>query len=180
VIPNPARSGIDDQSARADPQADAFTTDVERELDRAYRLAGLILGSATDAEDAVQDAVLIAWRSYRSLRDPDRFRAWFDRIVVNTCRDRLRRRRIVRFVPIESDAIAATDPFASVIARDAVLRHLGELGADERAIVVLHYWADLALQDVAARLDIPVGTVKSRLHRALERMRTASAEEQAR
>jgi RNA polymerase sigma-70 factor (ECF subfamily) len=174
VTPDVATANVNERPTAVDAQA-AFSADVERELDRAYRLAGLILGGASDAEDVVQDAVLVAWRSYRSLHDPDKFRAWFDRIVVNICRDRLRRRRIVRFVPIDGDAAARNDPFAAVLARDAVLRHLDVLGPDERPIVVLHYWADLALEDVALRLEIPVGTVKSRLHRALERMRAAAA-----
>ena len=173
MIPEPATE-LGDRATTIDRDAMAFAAATERELDRAYRLAGLILGSASDAEDAVQDALLTAWRGYRSLRDQDRFRPWFDRIVVNTCRDRLRRRRIVRFVPIEGDAAAAADPFATVLARDSVLQHLGVLGADERVIVVLHYWADLRLEDVASRLDVPLGTVKSRLHRALERMRAAA------
>ena len=66
------------------------------ELDRAYRLAGLLLGDATEAEDATQEALLRAWRSIDSLRDPAGFGAWFDRILVNGCRDRLRRRRRIR------------------------------------------------------------------------------------
>lgn len=141
-------------------------------LDRAYRLAGLLLGSASDAEEAVQEALARAWRSFGSLRDADKFGAWFDRILVNGCRDRLRRRKVVQFVPIEGATDAAVaDPFSAVLERDAVLRHLVVLDPDELAIVLLHYWADLPLVDVAVRLDIPVGTVKSRLHRGLDRMR---------
>src|SRR6476469_8664659 len=137
-------------------------------LDRSYRLAGLLLGNAGDAEEAVQDALAGAWRSWDSLRDEERFGAWFDRLLVNGCRDRLRRRKVVRFVPIEgaADPIVA-DPFSAVLARDAVLRQLSVLEPDERASVALHYGADLRREDGASRLDIPVGTVKSRLHRAL-------------
>jgi len=57
------------------------------ELDRAYRLAGLILADQHEAQDATQDALLRAWRSAASLRDPAGFQAWFDRILVNVCRD---------------------------------------------------------------------------------------------
>ena len=142
------------------------------ELDRAYRLSGLLLGSASEAEEAVQEALATAWRSFGSLRAADKFGAWFDRILVNGCRDRLRRRKVVRFVPIEgAPETAVADPFSAVLERDAGLRHLAVLGPDELAIVLLHYWADLPLVDVAVRLDIPVGTVKSRLHRGLDRMR---------
>jgi RNA polymerase sigma-70 factor (ECF subfamily) len=148
-----------------------FMALAEPRLDRAFRLAGLILGSSSDAEDAVQDALAAAWRSFDSLRDVERFDAWFDRILVNGCRDTMRRRKLVRFVPIDGAAPEAADPFAGVVARDAVLRRVVGLPVEERVIVVLHYWADLPLDDVADRLDIPLGTVKSRLHRALERMR---------
>ncbi len=138
------------------------------ELDRAYRLAGLILGDASDAEDAVQDALLRAWRSVGTLRDPTTFQAWFDRILVNGCRDRVRRRKIVRFVPIDptDDFAADGDPFRAVLARDELLGGLDRLSADERAVVVLHYWTDLSVEQISARLGWPTGTVKSRLHRA--------------
>ena len=155
-----------------DVRTTRFVAQASSVLDRAYRLAGLLLGTAGEAEEAVQEALATAWRSHGSLRDEDRFDAWFDRILVNGCRDRLRRRKVVRFVPIEgAPEPAAADPFTAVLERDAVLRHLAALDPDELAIVLLHYWADLPLVDVAVRLDIPVGTVKSRLHRGLDRMR---------
>ena len=146
------------------------------ELDRAYRLAGLLLGDARDAEDATQDALVRAWRSVGSLRDPEGFRPWFDRILVNVCRDRLRRRRRIRFIPLDgaADVRAAGDPFAAILDRDEALGTLDVLDADERMVVILHYWADLTLLAVAERLGWPVGTVKSRLHRALDKMALAS------
>ena len=97
-------------------------------LDRAFRLAGLLLGSAGEGEEAVQEALATAWGSFGSLRDEGRFGAWFDRILVNGCRDRLRRRKIVRFVPMEgAPELEAADPFAAVLERDMVLRHLAVL-----------------------------------------------------
>jgi len=143
------------------------------ELDRAYRLAGLILGNAAEAEDAVADAIEQGWSRAAQLHDPASFHAWFDRILVNVCRDRLRRRGRIRFVALADDVVDRRDPFRDVLARDEALRTLSELSDEERVVVVLHFWADLTLAEVAARLGWPVGTVKSRLHRALERMRTA-------
>ena len=154
------------------PRRDRFLGAARPELDRAYRLAGLILADADEAEDAVQDALASAWRRFDELRDPDRFAAWFDRIVVNGCRDRLRRRSTVRFVPLAADVDpAGRDPFQAFLDRDALLAHLRHLNADERIVVVLRYWADLQLEAIAERLAIPLGTVKSRLHRALGRLR---------
>jgi RNA polymerase sigma factor (sigma-70 family) len=121
----------------------------------------------------VGDALERAHRSIGQLRDETQFQAWFDRIVVNACRDRLRRRRIVRFVAIEDagDRTAERDPFAAVIQADAALRAMRVLSPEERAIVALRFWADLPIEAIASRLGIPAGTVKSRLHRALARMR---------
>jgi RNA polymerase sigma-70 factor (ECF subfamily) len=147
------------------------------ELDRAYRLAGLILGDQHEAEDATQEALLRAWRSASSLRDPAGFQAWFDRILVNVCRDRLRQRGKVRLIPID-DALAvqaARDPFRNVADRDQILRAMASLDDDLRILILIHYWADLTLDDVAKRTGWPVGTVKSRLHRALAEMRSELA-----
>ena len=166
--PEPARGrGASEPSRR-----ERFLDAARPELDRAYRLAGLILADGHEAEDAVQEALASAWRRFDELRDLDRFAAWFDRIVVNGCRDRLRRRSTIRFVPLASDVDpAGRDPFQAFLDRDALLAHLRDLSADERIVVVLRYWADLQLEAIAERLAIPLGTVKSRLHRALGRLR---------
>lgn len=151
----------------------------DADLDRAYRIAGLILGNAADAEDAAHDALHRAWNSAPELRDPGKFDAWLDRILINLCRDRLRRRARIRFIPLADDASALeeADPFRRVIERDAALRVLNHLDDNERVVVVLHYFADLTLEGIAARLGWPVGTVKSRLHRALEVARSAQMDD---
>ncbi len=158
----------------ASDAGERFLRQAGRELDRAYRLAGLLLGDRNDAEDATQEALLRAWRNLGSLRDPAGFQAWFDRILVNVCRDRLRRRSRIRFVPIDGAGVVADRPtadvFRDVLDRDEALRALEALDADERVVVVLHYWADLPLTSVAERTGWPVGTVKSRLHRALGKL----------
>src|SRR3990170_4275351 len=82
-----------DEVATGDPGTTWFRTVGRREIDRAYRLAGFILGDAREAEDATQDALARAWRQRRSLRSFEAAQAWFDRILVNVCRDRLRQRR---------------------------------------------------------------------------------------
>ena len=155
---------------------DRFVLLAERELDRSYRLAGLILGSAAEAEDAVGDALERAWREAHRLRDLTRFQAWFDRILVNACRDRLRRRRTVTFVPIEGEESAVTaDAFRLVDDEDEAVRVVATLPPDERIVVILHFWADMTLEAAADRLGWPIGTVKSRLHRALERLRSSGS-----
>lgn len=149
------------------------------DLDRAYHLAGLLLANEADAEEATQDSLMRAWRSMDSLRDDGDFRPWFDRIVINVCRDRLRRSRKLRFIPLEvfGDVAGSADAFRSVLDRDELLRAMATLDADLRLVIVLHYWADLTLEDVALRVGWPVGTVKSRLHRGLARIRATFDEE---
>ena len=137
----------------------------------AYRLARAILLDHRDAEDAVQEAVLSAWRRQGSMRDPARFDAWFDRILVNQCRDQLRKRR--RAVPLAAPPVGF-DPAAAPpeTGTDADLdRAIAALDIDHRIVVVMRYWQDRTVDDIAARLAIPSGTVKSRLHNALKAIR---------
>jgi RNA polymerase sigma factor (sigma-70 family) len=169
--PKPAE-GLD--ATTADGRRARFLAAARPALDRAYRLAGVVLGDSHEAEDAVQDALATAWQSFDRLREPARFGAWFDRILVNNCRDRLRRKGMVRFVPIDAGLDrSGRDPFQAFIDRDEILRGLTDLSPDERLVVVLRFWADLPLDAIAERLDWPLGTVKSRLHRALGRLRAA-------
>lgn len=146
---------------------------IELELDRAYRIAGLILGNGSDAEEAAARAVERAWERRVQLRDLARFQAWFDRILINECRDHIRRRGRVTFIELTTatDRPVDRDPFEEVADHDQVLRAMAGLDVDERTVIVMHYWADLTLRDVAVRLGWREGTVKSRLHRALGKMR---------
>ena len=151
---------------------------IDRGLDRSVRLAGLILADRAEAEDAVQEAAIRAWRSAEFLRRQEDAQAWLDRILVNICRDRLRRRARIRFVELveEPAGPVVRDPFRDALDRDEMLCALDTLDADQRVVVVLHYWADLTLAAIAERTGWPVGTVKSRLHQALERLRRRLAE----
>jgi len=154
---------------------DAFTVLARDAATRLERAARLILRDPELARDAVQEALIRAWRDLRGLRDPDRFDAWLHRLTVNACLDiaRHRRRRVIEVALDPIDAPVFIDPGHAVADRevvDAALRRLDESG---RAIVVLHYYLGMPLTDVAATLGIPTGTVKSRLHRALGEMRAA-------
>lgn len=139
----------------------------------AYRLAGYLLGDATEAQDAVQDALVKAWQRWPSLRDPEAFGPWFDRIVVNVCRDRMRRHRTLRMVELDTAGeVESADTFASMQLGDEVAGAVARLGPDHRIVIALRFWRDLSLEQVAETLDLPVGTVKSRLHYALAALRT--------
>ncbi len=150
-----------------------FLVLASEELDRLYRLAGLLLGSGPEAQDAVGDALERGWQSADSLRNGGDFQAWLDRILVNVCRDRLRRRSHIRFIALAAyhDRSGQVDPYQALAERDALTEAVARLPPDERMVVVLHFWHDLTLAATAERLNWPVGTVKSRLNRALGRIR---------
>jgi RNA polymerase sigma-70 factor (ECF subfamily) len=156
-------------------RAGAFAGLADLHLARAYRLAAVILGSELEAQDAVQDAAVVAWERFGDLRDRDRFDAWFDRILVNGCRDRLRRRGRVRLIDLEGvpEPRSRDDGTGRVAERDALRGALRRLPPDQRLMVVLRFDGDLSLEEVAARTGERLGTVKSRLHYALRAMRAA-------
>ena len=165
--------------------ADArLRSQLERSLAGAYRLASVILGNPSDAEDATQDALERAWRARDRLRDEDRFDAWFQRIVVNACRDRLRRRRSTPIFTSISEASAgastgyASDPAAGNAERAALSSALDRLNADQRIAVAMRYFLDLEVDEIARRVGTRPGTIKSRLHRGLNQLRRAWEEQQ--
>jgi len=159
-------------------RADTFRGLVDRRLDAAYRLAAVILNDRSEAEDAVHDAAVAAWRRFADLRDLARFDAWFHRILVNGCRDRLRDRARGRRVDVGRELLAAEHPqigdaSEATAVRDALRRALIALAPDDQVVVTLRFYADLTVPGIAAVLRIPEGTVKSRLHHAMGRLRAA-------
>lgn len=157
---------------------EAFGTLIQGVIARLYATAHLVLRDADRAEDAVQDALVAAWRDLRGLRDPDRLDAWLHRLLVRSCHRvaRRERRRAVREVPLAADHDAvAPDVIATLGFRDELERAFGRLSADQRTIIILAYFADLSMADVSVALDIPIGTTKSRLHRAMSALRAAMA-----
>lgn len=161
-----------------DLRADTFRGLVDRHLDAAYRLAAVIVNDRNEAEDAVHDAAVAAWRGFPGLRDPARFDAWFRRILVNGCRDRLRDRARRGRVGLnrhmaEADHPRIADASEATATRDALDRAVVALAPDEQIVVTLRYYADLTVPGIAEVLRIPQGTVKSRLHHAMGRLRNA-------
>lgn len=148
-------------------RATAFRRLVDLQLDPNYRIANAILANHAEAQDAVHDALVIAWRKYHHLRDPAKFDAWFRHIVVNACRGRLRQaaRRPTTDLSERSE-LSSPDISPAVDERVRLEQALARLKPDDQIILALRYNHDLKLDDIAAALDIPSGTVKSRLNRA--------------
>jgi RNA polymerase sigma-70 factor (ECF subfamily) len=173
--------GLIERAQRGDH--DAFAELVEPALARLAATARLILRDRELAHDAVQEALIRAWRDVRVLRDPERFDAWLYRLTVNACLDltRRQRRRVVE-VGLEVTPLPGTpDPSGELARRELVDEALGSLDPGHRAVVALHYLVGLPMREVADVIGIPLGTVQSRLHYALARMRVrarAEAEQQ--
>jgi RNA polymerase sigma-70 factor (ECF subfamily) len=134
-------------------RAASFQDLAEQHLDSSYRLARAILGNSADAEDATHDALVKAWRHWEQLRDDSAFERWFDRILVNTCRNRLRRGRRVKVVDLSSEVAIVTreqhvsgDPMSSVHDRAELQAALARLSPDHRIVVALRFFADLPVE----------------------------------
>lgn len=155
----------------------AFTVLVNQVSDSLYAVAYRILRDAGLAEDALQDALILAWRRLPHLRETERFEAWIHRILVNACYDESRRARRwtanIRILPVDGPSIP--DESAAIAARDELDRMFRRLPMDQRAVFVLHHYLGLPLVEIAEMLEIPAGTVRSRLHYATYGLRAALA-----
>jgi RNA polymerase sigma-70 factor, ECF subfamily len=161
---------------------EAFAILARSRGDRLFAIANRILRDVARSEDAVQQALVIAWREVRRLRDPDRFDAWLQRLLVHACYREARRVRTwranVRVLPI--DGPAAPDSTLSVADRDQLERGFQRLPPEQRAILVMHHYLGLEPAEIAETLAISAGTARSRLHYAHRAMRAAlEADERA-
>jgi RNA polymerase sigma-70 factor (ECF subfamily) len=156
---------------------DAFSVLVRASVPRLLGAAKLILRDQDRAQDAVQEALVMAWRHVAALRDPEAWDAWLYRLTVRACyrsARSMKRRDVVELHVTPDHEPVTTDDFPAALAeRDRLGRELGRLHVDQRAVMVLHFYAGLPLTEVANILGIPEGTAKSRLHRGLETLRSA-------
>ena len=157
-----------------DGDRDAYDVLMTQVIDHLFRIARLILRDVDSAEDAVQEALVRCWRDLPRLRDPDRFDAWLNRILLHAITDEARRRRgfnanvtRLRIEPTQPDSTRA------IADRDELARAFDRLSIEHRTIVVLHHYHGLTVDQAASTIGIPVGTAKSRLHYATEALRAA-------
>jgi RNA polymerase sigma-70 factor (ECF subfamily) len=159
---------------------EAFSALAKESFTRLYGAARLILRDDDRAQDAVQEALVLAWRHIRAIRDPEAWDAWLYRLTVRACYrlGRSNRRRDVVELHVEPERDPAEGDFTGpLVERDRLGRELGRLPVEQRAIMVLHFYLGLPLTEVADVLDIPAGTAKSRLHRGLAALRGALSAE---
>lgn len=143
--------------------------------DRIHTVAHRILRDTDLAEDATQQALLAIWRDLPALRDPSRFEGWSYRLLVRACYGEARRER--RWAPnlalLREDDRVLSDSSGLIVDRDQLERGFRRLSIDHRAVVVLHHYLDLSLDEIADALGVPAGTVRSRLHHAMRALRAA-------
>jgi RNA polymerase sigma-70 factor, ECF subfamily len=139
--------------------------------EEAHRLANWILHDPAAAEDAVQEAALMAWDRRHSLRNLEAFNAWFNKILVNACRQELRRRS--RRPVLAETNLTVDGGQGRLPVRDELARAIATLSPDEQIVVALRFGRDLTVLQIAVEAGMAEGTVKSRLHYALEHLRGA-------
>ncbi len=153
---------------------DAYDIILTERIDHLYRIARLTLRDFDSAEDAVQEALVRCWRDLPRLRDPDRFDAWLNRILMRAITDEARKRRgiVMNVVPLTVEP-AVADSSGALADRDELARVFDRLSIEHRTIVVLHHYLGMTTDEAARTIGIPVGTAKSRLHYATEALRAA-------
>jgi RNA polymerase sigma-70 factor (ECF subfamily) len=155
----------------------AFGELVDADGDRCFAIAYRILRDYEAAQDAVQQAFMLAWRDLPKLRDVERYDVWLHRLLVNACYEESRRQRRwtsrIRVLPL--DGPAGPDPTVTVDDRDLLDRAFTRLTPQHRAVFVLHHYAGLPVATIAEVVGVPVGTVKSRLHYATRSLRASVA-----
>ena len=165
-----------------DGDADAFRIVADRYYDRCLRLATHVLGGSADAEDAVQDAFLRAYRHLGSYQERDKFSAWLFRIVVNQCRTIGARRRGTQTLheraAVEDGLFdaAVEHPADQDALRDELSRALAQLDPDQREAVVLKFTEDLTYDEMSAVTGVGVSALKMRVQRACRRLRALLTE----
>jgi RNA polymerase sigma-70 factor, ECF subfamily len=151
---------------------DAFRLVVESSIDRLHAVASLIARDPTIAQDAVQEALVRAWRDLPKLREPKSVSSWLAQLTVRATYDQLRRQRRVRQLkPLVEDSAVGGDESGRSVDRILLAWAYDRLPPEQRAVVVLHYHLGLSLDEAATTLGIPRGTARSRLHAALQSMR---------
>jgi RNA polymerase sigma-70 factor (ECF subfamily) len=154
--------------------ADAFAALARLSADRLYAVAVRVTKDRYRAEDALQQALIAAWKELPRLRDPERFEAWTYRLVVRFAVQEARGSQPNRLMfALPEHQSTPGDAVAAVATRDQLERGFRRLTPEQRAVIVLHFYAGLSLAEIADVIGVPLGTVGSRLHYAKRALRAA-------
>lgn len=154
---------------------EAFSAIAFEVSDGLFAVAHRVLRDFDAAADALQVALVRMWRDLPSLSDPDRFEAWAHRVLIRACHDSIRARRPAgpQLHLLDGGRAIVADHAREVVERDELDHAFRRLTPEQRAILVLQYYRDMKLEDIAELLQIPIGTVRSRLYYAKRALRSA-------
>ncbi|QHW31477.1 sigma-70 family RNA polymerase sigma factor [Paenibacillus rhizovicinus] len=158
---------------------DAFLLLMDGSKERLYRIALAYLHREADALEALQEATFRAYKSFRKLKEPSYFHTWIVRILLNVCADEFRgRKRKGKDIRFSTEIEGTAGAFADASDTRISLRELVDgLPREQKEIIILKYYQQLTLTEVSAILECPLGTVKTRLHKALVALRGELGEE---
>jgi len=144
-----------------------FQTEVKQIEKLLFRIAWSYLGNNQDVEDAVQEALFKAWEKRETLRKQTQFTAWLAQILVNQCKNILRKRKKWSMYPLEEETIWSTPSSEEA----PILEALRKLKPEQRIAMTLFYVDNYSLSDIAEILGCPVGTIKTRLYAARKQIK---------
>lgn len=151
---------------------EAFLALIDENRLNLYRVARGILSSNEDIEDALQNTVIHAFQKINSLKKDEYFRTWIIRILINECNEVLRKSKRITYLDENSDTKVYTDSYENM----DLTRAINSLSYELRITTVLFYFEDMSLKDISKTLNIPEGTVRSRLTRARTKLREIISE----
>ena len=146
--------------------ATTFQEEAEKYERLMFQISWSMLRNSDDCADAVQDALIKAWQKRDTLHDEERFKPWLMRILHNTCKDMLRRRKKVRFVSYEEQTLTVQPPEVPMPVNEAIER----LQPEYRVLITLYYLGGFDMKDLASMFSVPVTTIKSRITRAKKQL----------
>lgn len=144
-----------------------FQSEVKQIQKLLFRTAWSYMGNLQDVEDVVQDAIGMAWAKRNTLRDVNLFQAWMHRILVNRCKNVLRKRKLMSFFPLEGNSVTVEPPTAEEPVKEA----LESLAPELRLVMSLHYCDGYSIRQISEALGIPMGTIQTRLMRARNKLK---------
>ncbi|MFE3977073.1 MULTISPECIES: sigma-70 family RNA polymerase sigma factor [unclassified Peribacillus] len=149
----------------------AFQELVLQEKDNLYRMAYIYMKNENDALDVVHESVFKAYKSIKKLKEPSYFSTWLTRIIINTSIDFLKKKNLYDVVPVDYEEVQGDINHAKVEERLDLLHAINQLEERFKTLILLRYYKDLSIKEIARDFNCPEGTIKAQLHRATTKLR---------
>ncbi|TCN19766.1 sigma-70 family RNA polymerase sigma factor [Mesobacillus foraminis] len=153
----------------------AFQELIQNEKNKLFRMAYLYVKNESDALDIVQDTIYKAFISIKQLKEPQYFSTWISRILVNTTLDFIKKNN--RLIPFSDVEVFGDNQSLRIEEKLDLVEAIGRLEVHYKTVIILRYYKDLSIKQIAEILNCPEGTVKTRLHRAINQLKSDLKEE---